>query len=41
MVTRGDKQVVVDKGKGPCDIGFKEPLTGTLESGMEKNQETN
>jgi hypothetical protein len=48
MVTKGGgnatpsyKKVVVDKGKGVRCNGFKEPLTGTSESGLEKNQEGN
>jgi hypothetical protein len=48
MVTKGGgngtpsyKQVVVDRGKGPRGISFKEPLTGTSGSGSEKNQEGN
>jgi hypothetical protein len=48
MVTRGGgsgtpsyKQVVVDRGKGPRNVGFKEPLTGTSGSGTENNQEVN
>jgi hypothetical protein len=32
---------VVDRGKGPHNVGFKEPLIGTSGSGMEKNQEVN
>ena len=35
------KQVVVDRGKGPHSVGFKEPLTGTSGSGTENNQEVN
>jgi hypothetical protein len=35
------KQVVVDKGKGPRGVGFKEPLTDTSRSGSKKNQEGN
>ena len=35
------KKVVVDKGKGPRGVGFKEPLTSTSGSGLEKNQESN
>jgi hypothetical protein len=48
MVTKGGgngtpsyKQVVVDRGKGPQGIGFKEPVTNTLGSGPKKNQESN
>jgi hypothetical protein len=48
MVTRGGgngspsyKKVVVDRGKVSCDVGFKEPLTGTLESRNENNQDLN
>jgi hypothetical protein len=48
MVTKGGgsgtpsyKQVVVDRGKGPRGVGFKEPLTSTSGSGSEKNQESN
>jgi hypothetical protein len=48
MVTKGGgsgtpsyKQVVVDRGKGPRGVGFKEPLTGTSGPGSEKNQEGN
>jgi hypothetical protein len=48
MVTKGGengtpsyKHVVVDRGKGPQGIGFKEPLTGTSGSRSEKNQESN
>jgi hypothetical protein len=48
MVTKGGwsgtpsyKQVVVDRGKGPRGIYFKEPLTSTFGSGSEKNQERN
>jgi hypothetical protein len=33
------KQVVVDRGKGPHGGGFNEPVTSTLGSGPEKNQE--
>jgi hypothetical protein len=46
MVTKGGgsgtpsyKQVVVYRGKGPRDVGFKEPLTGTSRPGSKKNQE--
>jgi hypothetical protein len=35
------KQVVVDKGKGPRGVGFKELLTDTSRSGSKKNQEGN
>jgi hypothetical protein len=48
MVTKGGgngtpsyKQVVVDRGKGPRSIGFKEPVTSTSGSGSEKSQESN
>jgi hypothetical protein len=48
MVTKGGgsgtpsyKQVVVDRGKGPRDVSFKEPLTGTSGSKSEKNQQGN
>jgi hypothetical protein len=48
MVTKGGgngtpsyKQVVVDRGKGPRGVGFKEPVTSTSGSGPEKNQESN
>jgi hypothetical protein len=48
MVTKGGgsgtpsyKKVVVDRGKGPRGVGFKEPLTDTSGSGLEKNQEGN
>jgi hypothetical protein len=35
------KQVVVERGKGPRGVSFKEPLTGTSGLGSEKNQEGN
>ena len=48
MVTKGGgngtpsyKQVVVDRGKGPLGVGFKETVTSTSRSGSEKNQESN
>jgi hypothetical protein len=48
MVTRGGgsgtpsyKQVVVDRGKSPRGVGFKEPLTGTSGSGPEHHKEDN
>jgi hypothetical protein len=48
MVTKGGgsgtpyyKKVVVDRGKGPHDVGLKEPLIGTLGPGSKKNQEGN
>jgi hypothetical protein len=48
MVTKGGgsgtpsyKQVVVDRGKGPHSVGFKNPLTGTLGSRTENNKEVN
>jgi hypothetical protein len=48
MVTKGGstgtpsyKQVVVDRGKTPRGIGFKEPVTSTSGPGSEKNQESN
>jgi hypothetical protein len=48
MVTKGEgngtpsyKQVVVDIGKGPRGVGFKEPLTDTSRSGSKENQEGN
>jgi hypothetical protein len=48
MVTKGGnngtpsyKQVVVDRGKGPCGGGFKEPVTSASGSRLEKNQERN
>jgi hypothetical protein len=48
MVTKGGgngtpsyKQVVVDRGKCPQGGGFKEPVTSTSGSGLEKNHESN
>jgi hypothetical protein len=48
MVTKGGgndtpsyKKVVVDRGKGPRGVGFKEPLMRTSGSGSKKNQESN
>jgi hypothetical protein len=35
------KHVVVDRGKGPRGVGFKELVTSTSGSGPEKNHESN